>query len=345
MRSTSAVVALVALIVACATHRGAAAPPQPAIDLLANGNCAGGTLAPWLPVSGVAWRCCNTQADCGEALNGTHLFYPGPCSGPDCPGRNNPLLQELLQEVDLASMATEIDAGTVSLALSGNLKSHCGLDAAILGLSLTDASGNVMSTVTSCRYQDTSWGPVTLRLPAPASTRFARVHLIAEARRGTSADGYFDGLRLRGCTTGVDCPEEVALVCPTMATDVAAGSMFRSVVRECGGAIDLSELAGFEVMVARRTGYCTKDCAAVWDAYWRALSSAKAPDCTEYRLVSTTLEREAGYVNRLCDNPVDNTYTPQPTGDNAASSVATSAVVTACAATVAAALSVLARRV
>ena len=104
--------------------------------------------------------------------------------------------------MDVSAYASGIGDGSVVFALSGELRTYCGIDTAMLALSFVDAGGAVLSTTKSCRYQDSVWASSVMVLTPPTSTRAVWVHLIAEARGGNDADGYFNNLSLLACTPG-----------------------------------------------------------------------------------------------------------------------------------------------
>lgn len=309
MQSFTTAMLVVVLVAACCIASVSST------ELLVGGTCTADAPLPaaWVKTSGSKWACCTSCPEAGDPP----VIYPGLCSGPACTDATpNPLLHELVQVVDLAGYSDAIASSSIAFVLSGKLRTYCGIDAAVLALSFVDASGTVLSVEKTCRYQDTAWGTSVMVVSPPQDTTAAWAHLLGEARGGNDADGYFDDLSFTACTPFVDCPQPQQLVCPTMATAVSSGAALDDLLGACPGLFALSVAAGVEFPVVRRTGYCTVECAQVFNAFESRLSGATEPDCAEYTLISAILGREMSIARRKCRSPVSNTYVPE---DNAAS--------------------------
>lgn len=305
-RAVSFVVATLALLQALAAPIGATA----ASELLQSRECTSATtpLTAWQKLSGVGWECCDT---CDE---GNNVVSPGGCSGPECVTRNNPLLQELVQVIDVSSYAASIDTGTTAFALKGSLRTFCGIDAAVEAMSFLDASGSVLGTHSTCRYQDSVWGTSVMVEVAPSGTRTVRVHLIAEARGGNDADAFFDNLSLLACTPGADCPTAQTLECPKMVTSVTNGAVMDDLLRACPELLTVASAAGVDFPVAIRSGYCTVDCNTVLKQIYSDISGAKDPTCDEFPVIESILLRELSIARRKCKNPLSNDFVPRSGG-------------------------------
>jgi RHS repeat-associated protein len=108
---------------------------------------------------------------------------------------------ELRQDVDVSSVAAEIDAGTQPFSFDGYVESfpQVPTDAARIVVEYRDAMNQtVLQAYDSGQIRQYSqWQHLTDSRMAPVGTRWVRVRLIATRFNGVNNDGYFDALSLR----------------------------------------------------------------------------------------------------------------------------------------------------
>lgn len=129
----------------------------------------------------------------GPANRGRNFFAGGPDGN----------ISSAMQEVDVSSDASAIDAGKEATVLSGWLGGYQSQsDSAMVGAEFVNAQGGVISMLTlgpvlaAERNSTTCFMEKTTRGPVPAGTRRIRVTITMRRTEGTSNDGYADNLSL-----------------------------------------------------------------------------------------------------------------------------------------------------
>ncbi len=163
--------------------------PVSGIDLLVNGSAEDTALTGWEELSG-GWYS-RLAADGVYPRDGSYFFFSG--AGAD---------NRLRQDIDLGGYAQQIEAGSASFTFDGYVTSYnqSPADGSTVLLQYyngdPDAGGSVTSTFNSGEIANpSSWVQVTDTRTPPASTRWARLTLIATRHSGTGNDGDFDALR------------------------------------------------------------------------------------------------------------------------------------------------------
>jgi len=145
----------------------------------------GGEIQGWTEFVGANW----TQRSSGpDPFEGSAYFFAGAGA-----------TATLRQDVDVSSLAGEIDAGLLSFDFSGRVRSfeQSPPDAATIVVSLLNGDAAVVATFDSGPRTGTSaWTEIATTLAAPVGTRTVRIDLVSLRNSGTNNDGYFDAINL-----------------------------------------------------------------------------------------------------------------------------------------------------
>jgi hypothetical protein len=140
----------------------------------------------WTIVTGF-WTGSNTSQGEQVPHSGTYHFYAGDNSG----------TSELYQDIDVSSMATDIDAGNASFSFQGWINNFSlNNDEGRIRVEYRNASGVVLQTYDTMEQFVLVWTQYTDTRNAPANTRKIRIRLTTRRISGTGSDGYFDDLSL-----------------------------------------------------------------------------------------------------------------------------------------------------
>jgi len=174
-----------------------AAAPAHATNLLFNGDAETGDISGWIDPLAHGFT-----VSVSVVAEGTYAFHAG------AGGLEGPYSHEIYQDVDVSSMAGDIDAGNAGFLLEGMAwTSEAGgvTDAASVVIEFRDSVGTLIppASVNSPVQPDNTWVEIR-RVATPATgTRSIRVRLLGERSGGISTEAYFDALSLTaftGCT-------------------------------------------------------------------------------------------------------------------------------------------------
>lgn len=162
--------------------------PTTSNNLLSNSSAESG-IGNWTQASGGEWRPRHNSQGL-TAADGENYFYPGSCAS-----------GELYQDIDVAHLATDIDASLQEFAFSGYVQSGGNANTRIV-VEYRDATGSVLNSYDSGDLSSIgAWQILEDTLTAPANTRMVRVRLISTRTSGTINNGYFDDLILTTYST------------------------------------------------------------------------------------------------------------------------------------------------
>jgi len=174
-----------------------AAAPAHATNLLFNGNAETGDISGWIDPLAHGFT-----VSTSVVAEGTYAFHAGPG------GQEGSYSHEIYQDVDVSSMAGDIDAGNAAFLLEGmawTSEAGGGTDSASVVIEFRDGAGLLIppASVNSPVQPANSWVEIRrVGTPAPG-TRSIRVRLLGERSGGISTEAYFDALSLTavfGCT-------------------------------------------------------------------------------------------------------------------------------------------------
>ncbi len=148
--------------------------------------------------TGSGWRIQGAQQGFPAARQGSYIFFPG------CGGAGTGNKYELYQNINVASNAAAIDAGSYTVTFSGYMSSfdQSPTDQTEMIVEFRAASTAVLGSYTTGTAANTGgWVQYSHSQVAPAGTRTIRIRLIGTSRNGSSVDSYFDNLSLTANAT------------------------------------------------------------------------------------------------------------------------------------------------
>jgi len=162
------------------------ASAEPMINLLTNPSAESG-ISGWTVVSG-AWKA-ESNSSWHPVRTGSYYFFPGVV-----------VSAEMYQEINLTSLAAEIDSGIICGVGQGFVGSYANDDDCRIIVEYRSASGSVLSLEDSdwVTGSTTSW--MQLDLPAypgtalPVSTRTIRFRILGKRDAGSDCDSYFEDM-------------------------------------------------------------------------------------------------------------------------------------------------------
>ncbi|MEP1488496.1 MAG: hypothetical protein ABJK28_08715 [Algibacter sp.] len=103
---------------------------------------------------------------------------------------------ELYQDIDVSTLASDIDTGNITFQFSGYINTWNGIDEGQIILEYRDSSNNILSSYDTGLQIPTSWTLFSDSQVSPANTRIIRVRLLSTKHQGSYNDGYIDNLEL-----------------------------------------------------------------------------------------------------------------------------------------------------
>lgn len=188
-------------------------------NLLVNGDAEAGDTSGWSDPSGNGFG----VSASATVYSGAFSFHPG-VTGPV-----GPWINELRQDVDVSSLATMIDAGTVTSEFSCAGRTNEGggfFDPGAVRVDFLTAGGTLLQTYDTGMFTPfNTWRTYADSRIVPAGTRIVRVHLIGSRTVGASTDCFFDELVLRmACGAATYCSGKVNSLGCTPAVNVTGAA-------------------------------------------------------------------------------------------------------------------------